>query len=253
MRNLRLEIEYDGTGYKGWQIQRHRDAVTPCRQFKTIQETLENTLRKILQEDVSLIGSSRTDAGVHAKAQFANFKTHSKIALTKLHEALNALLPEDIAIIKVEEVTEGFHSRFSAKSKVYQYVILNRKHRSALKRNSVYFCRYPLDLQLMRKEAKVLLGRHNFSAFCASAGKLKNQVKTIEKITINKQKDSIIITIKANGFLYNMVRNIAGTLIEIGRGSLPQNSLRGILLSKNRSLAGPTAPSRGLTLLKVNY
>ncbi len=261
MRNIRLEIEYDGTNYYGWQIQRHnvtpstslRAGKPPGHQFKTIQETIEVTLHKILQEDVKLIGSSRTDAGVHARAQVVNFKSNSRIALNKLQESLNSLLPEDIAVIRVSNAPMDFHSRFSAKSKVYQYLILNSKHRSVFFRQRACFCRYPLDLRLMRKEAKALLGRHNFSAFCASAGKLKNQVKTVEKITFSKRDDLITITIKANGFLYNMVRNIVGTLIEIGRGKLPRNSLKRILFSRDRRLAGPTASAKGLTLLKVNF
>jgi len=253
MRNIRLEIEYDGTNYCGWQIQRHNVPGSQGHQAKSIQEIVENTLHKILQEDVKLIGSSRTDAGVHARAQVVNFKSNSRIPLNKLHESLNSLLPEDIAVVRATNAPMDFHSRFSAKSKVYQYLILNSKHRSVFFRQRACFCRYPLDLRLMRKEAKVLLGTHDFSAFCASAGRSKNQVKTVETITFSKQGDLITITIKANGFLYNMVRNIIGTLIDIGRGRLPRNSLKRILLSRDRRLAGPTASARGLTLIKVNF
>ncbi len=254
MRNIRLEIEYDGTNYCGWQAQnRHKATKLQRHNFKTIQEIVENTLHKILQEDVKLIGSSRTDAGVHARAQVVNFKSNSHIALNKLHESLNSLLPDDVAVIRVSNAPLDFHSRFSAKSKVYQYLILNSKHRSVFFRHSAYFCRYPLDVRLMRKESRALLGTHQFSAFCASAGKFKNQVKTVQKLTISKRGELITITIKANGFLYNMVRNIVGTLIEIGRGKFPQNSLKRILLSGDRRLAGPTASARGLTLLKVNF
>ncbi len=294
MRNIRLEIEYDGTNYYGWQVQnspclagprlrreasRQAQSTVPALlarfasvrlgepkarrearragrhgpQKRTIQQTIENALQKILQEKVKLICSGRTDTGVHAQAQVANFKTASPIGLDKLHFGLNALLPEDIAVTRVTHAPVDFHSRFCAKSKVYQYVILNSKHRSVFFRNSAYFCRYPLNINLMRKEAKALLGRHNFSAFCASAGKLKNQVKTIKKITISKRNNLITITVKADGFLYNMVRNIAGTLIDIGRGKLSENSLKKILFSKNRRLAGPTAPAKGLYLLKIGY
>jgi tRNA pseudouridine38-40 synthase len=254
MRNIRLEIEYDGTNYCGWQVQNSRTPTSSeSQKVSSIQEIIEKTLQKILQEKIRIIGSSRTDAGVHAKAQVANFKCGSHILLSKLHEGLNALLPEDIAVTSVAQAPSDFHSRFSAKSKAYQYVILNSRHRSALLRTYAYFCRYPLDIKLMRKEARGLLGTHNFSAFCASAGKSKNQVKTIEKIGIVKRNEVITITIKANGFLYNMVRNIAGTLIDIGRGKLPEHSVKKILLSKNRKRAGPTAPAGGLTLLEVGY
>ena len=249
MRNIRLEIEYDGTNYNGWQIQRHAGS----NSHRTIQEIIEKALQKILQEKVKLICSGRTDAGVHANSQIANFKTHSKITLARLHEGLNALLPEDVSIAKVKAVPDAFHSRFSAKSKVYRYTIFNGKHRSAILRNYAYFLRYPLDVKLMRKEAIVLLGRHDFSAFCGSCGKHKNPLKTINNIKIAKKGAFIYIDVEADGFLYNMVRNIAGTLIEIGRGRFPGGSLKKILFSKNRRLAGPTAPARGLTLMKVTY
>ena len=159
MRNLRLEIEYDGTRYNGWQIQReNKDS---RHKPKTIQEALESTLRKILQEKIRLIVSGRTDSGVHAKAQVANFKTKSPIELWKLQKALNALLPKDISISKVEDVSLSFNSRFEAKSKIYRYTILNSKSPSALLKNYTYFYSYPLNINLMRKEAKILLGRHN--------------------------------------------------------------------------------------------
>lgn len=264
MRNIRLEIEYDGTNYYGWQIQRHKVPVKKSPQsfgetksqrhrFKTIQETIENVLQKILQEKIKLICSGRTDTGVHAKAQVANFKTKSPVALDKLHLGLNALLPEDISVKKVRVAPDDFHSRFGVKSKIYRYIIFNNPHRSALSRNFVHCCRYPLDLKRMRCEAKSLLGRHNFRSFCASAGLAKNPVKTIKNITIKKLKDLIYIDIEADGFLYNMARNIVGTLIDVGRGRFAKHSCRKILLSKNRRLAGPTAPAKGLYLFKVKY
>ena len=177
-RNLKLEIEYDGSNYCGWQVQKsHR---------KSIQETIEKALRKILQEKIRLVASGRTDAGVHAKAQVANFLTNSDIALKKLQKALNGILPEDIAITKLEEVSVDFHSRFNAKSKVYRYTILNRAYPSALLRNIAYFYSYPLNVPLMHQEAKWLLGKHDFKAFCASGSSAKNTVRTIKNITIKK-------------------------------------------------------------------
>ncbi|MFA4989471.1 MAG: tRNA pseudouridine(38-40) synthase TruA [Candidatus Omnitrophota bacterium] len=246
MRNIRLEIEYDGSNYAGWQVQ-------PKGRAKTIQAVIEKTLRKILQEKIKLIASGRTDAGVHARAQVANFFTRSGMKLSRLKIALNGVLPEDIKVIRLGEEGPRFHSRFKAKAKVYRYTILNRDYSSPLLRNTVYFYPHPLDIKLMRKEALALLGRHNFSAFCAAKGKEKNPVKTIKKLSIIKKKDFIYIDIEADGFLYNMVRNIAGTLVEIGRGSLASGSLRKILLSHRRSLAGPTIPAKGLCLLKVKY
>lgn len=245
MRNITLILEYDGTNYAGWQVQKIRST--------TIQETIEKALQKILQEKVKVIASGRTDAGVHAEEQVANFNTNSRISLKKLHEGLNALLPRDIAVIGLKQVKPGFHSRFHAKSKVYRYTILNRLHRSALLRSRAYFCRYPLNIKLMQKEAKCLLGKHNFKAFQATAKKEKNPIKTITKLRILKDKELIYITIEAGSFLYNMVRNIVGTLIEIGRGRYPEGSMKKILSSRDRRFAGPTAPACGLCLMKVKY
>ncbi len=173
--------------------------------------------------------------------------------LSRLKIALNGLLPEDIKVTGLGEEEKNFHSRFKAKSKVYRYTILNRDYSSPLLRNTVYFYPHPLDIKLMRKEALSLLGRHDFSAFCASRGKEKNPVKAIKKLSVVKQKDFVYINIEADGFLYNMVRNIVGTLMEIGRGSLAAGSLKKILLSRKRTLAGPTIPARGLCLLEVKY
>jgi tRNA pseudouridine38-40 synthase len=242
-RNLKITLEYDGTNYAGWQTQKH----------KTIQATLEKTLRRILSEKIKVIGSGRTDSGVHARGQIANFKTNSNITLEKLQKALNSLLPKDIAVSKVEKKDMSFHSRFDAKSKVYRYTILNRAFPSALLKDTVYFYPYPLNINLMQKESKVLLGRHNFKSFQASDKTERDAVKIIKKIKLSKDKDLIHIDIEADGFLYNMARNITGTLIEIGRGKFLQGSLKKILRSRNRKLAGPTAPAKGLCLLKVKY
>jgi len=262
-RNLKLGIEYDGSNYCGWQVQNSPQTIVPASakasagrhrpQRKSIQEVIEKILHKILQEKVRLIASGRTDAGVHALAQAANFKTNSKIAPHKLQRALNGLLPDDIAITGIEEESLRFHSRFDAKSKVYRYSILNRAYPSAFLRNKAYFYPYPLNIKIMQKEARGILGRHNFKSFQASGSAAKNAVRTIKKIKIAKVKDLIYIDIEADGFLYNMARNITGTLIEIGRGRFPERSLKKILNSRNRKIAGPTAPACGLCLLKVKY
>ena len=246
MRNIKFEIEYDGSNYAGWQIQ-------PAGRGKTIQEVIEKKLRKILREEIKLIVSGRTDAGVHARAQVANFFTHSAIPLARLKIAINGLLPEDIKVIKASVEKPDFHSRFNAKSKVYRYTILNRNYSSPLSRSTVCFYPHPLDVKLMQKEARILLGKHNFSAFAAAKCRERNPEKEIKEIIVVKKKDLIYIDIEADGFLYNMVRNIVGTLIEIGRGKIAKGSLRKILLSRNRALAGQTAGARGLCLLKVKY
>lgn len=245
MRNIKLTIEYAGTNYAGWQVQN--------KKYRTVQETLEKALQKVLQKRIKIIGSGRTDAGVHARAQAANFKTDSNIAIYKLQKALNTVLPDDIAVIKTEEVGLDFHSRFSAKSKVYRYTILNRPSRPAISRDTVYFFPYPLNLKLMRKDARILLGRHNFKSFQAADKKERGAVRTIKNLNITRDKDFIYIDIEADGFLYNMVRNIVGTLIEIGRGKLPEGSTKKILPARNRQLAGPAVPAKGLCLLEVKY
>jgi len=254
MRNLKLEIEYDGTHYYGWQVQNGRKAGTVYRSSQTIQHVLEEVLRKILQENIKLIVAGRTDSGVHAFSQIANFKTKTKISFVKLRWALNCLLPEDIKVTRINNVPLDFNSRFSAKSKVYRYTVLNRKYSSALLSQRVYFFHYPLDIALMRKEAKVLLGKHNFKSFQAADTRLRNPRRTIKRISIMKGKSGLLhIDIEADSFLYNMVRNIVGTLLEIGRGRFLPGSMREILKSRNRKLAGPAVPAKGLYLLKVKY
>lgn len=253
MRNIKLTIEYAGTNYAGWQVQNSCQLPVVSRQSKTIQGTIEKAIKKIIHEKVKLIGSGRTDAGVHARAQVANFKTDSSIAIEKLQKALNAVLPDDISVIKTEEARLDFHSRFSAKSKVYRYTILNRPSRSALSKDTVYFLSYPLNLRLMQEEAKVLLGRHNFRSFQAQDKKGRDTMRTIKNLKISRNRDFIYIDIEADGFLYNMVRNIVGTLIEIGRGKLLEGSTKKILLARNRKFAGPTVSAKGLCLLEVKY
>ncbi len=253
MRNLKLEIEYDGTRYYGWQAQNNIKAKARYPAARTIQNILEQALKRILREDVKLIVAGRTDSGVHALSQVANFKTNSKIPLEKLRWALNCLLPDDIKVSRIRKAPLDFNSRFCAKSRIYRYTILSRKYSSAFLVNRVHFFHYPLDTGLMRKEARVLLCRHNFKSFHAADSRERNPLRTIKRIKITKDKDLVHIDIEADSFLYNMVRNIAGTLLEIGRGRFPEGSMHKILESRNRKAAGPTLPAKGLCLLKVKY
>lgn len=247
MRVIKLTIEYDGTRYCGWQIQ-HRHKGSP-----SIQEILQKVLQTILREKVRLVASGRTDAGVHALAQVAHFKTRASFETKKLQYALNGLLPDDIIISNVADVPADFHSRFNASSKTYRYTILNRAYPSALYRQMVCHCAYSLDINRMRATARFLAGTHDFASFRASASKVKDGVRTIKKISVKKEADFIYIDIEADGFLYNMVRSIVGTLIEVGRGRLSPQRVKEIVELKNRRLAGPTAPARGLCLMKVKY
>lgn len=251
MYNFKLQIEYDGTHYYGWQVQNGK--ATSYESNKTIQFAVEKVLKKILQENIKLIVAGRTDSGVHALAQVANFKSSTKIPPQRLRWAANCLLPADIKITRIQKVPLDFNSRFCAKSKVYRYTILNRKYSSALLANRVYFFHHSVDVKLMRREAKFLLGKHNFKAFQASELRERNPIRTIKRITVSNKKGFIDIDIQADSFLYNMVRNIAGTLLEIGRGRFPKGSMIEILKSRNRKLAGPTLPSKGLCLVKVKY
>jgi len=251
-RNIKLTIEYDGTNFNGWQIQR---AGT-----RTIQGEIEKALHKIFNEKITLIGSGRTDSGVHALGQVANFLTHNtRLSTTEILNALNANLPEDISILKSEDVPQKFHAQYSAKRKTYRYCILNRKERCSIQRDFNTFIPYKLNLTAIQTEAKNLIGRKDFRAFTAAnpaernASIEKNTVRTIYKFQIQKKGAYLYIDIEANGFLYKMVRNIVGTLLEVGSAKLSKGSVKRILLQKDRSLAGSTAPAKGLCLIKVTY
>ncbi|MBI4845237.1 MAG: tRNA pseudouridine(38-40) synthase TruA [Candidatus Omnitrophica bacterium] len=253
MKNILLKIEYDGTNYRGWQRQASRE-LKGENDSLTVQEVIETALKDILKEKVSLISSGRTDAGVHAKSQYANFRAATSIPLNKMGMAINALLPSDIRVLSVRRVPDSFHSRYDVKTKVYRYVILNRKYCSVFLRQYVLHIPKPqLDVSVMQKESKVLIGRHDFKSFQASDKKVRGSIRTIKDISVKKSRGLILIDVEADGFLYNMVRNIVGTLIEVGRGKRPKNSLKNILLVRDRRCAGPTVPAKGLTLLKVRY
>ncbi len=251
MRNIKLTIEYDGTHFNGWQVQ--------DKGKRTVQGEIEKACAKVFHKRIRLIGSGRTDSGVHALGQVANFRVDTKLAPFEILRAVNASLPEDITIVKVEEAQEKFHAQHSAKSKVYRYTILNRPARSALERNFCYHYPYQLNVSMMRQEARALTGRRDFKSFQASGSmrfdkdKKKNTVRYLKKLMIRRRGDLIYIDFEADGFLYKMVRNIMGTLLHIGRGRLPKGSIKRILAKKNRAFAGQTAKAKGLCLLKVNY
>jgi len=244
IRNILLKIEYDGTNYSGWQTQKNA---------KSIQFILESAIKRITGKKSDLISCGRTDAGVHALGHIANFKTASDIPLYKLQRGLNSVIPKDIVIKEAREVSLKFHSRFDARSKVYTYTILNDSAPAAISRNHVHHVPYKLNFGLMRREAKCLVGRHDFKSFQAADRIERGSVRTIKRLDVKKSGDLIKITVEADGFLYNMVRNIVGTLIEIGRGKFKLGSMSEILKAKDRRLAGPTAPAKGLCLMEVKY
>jgi tRNA pseudouridine38-40 synthase len=244
MKNIMLVIEYDGTNYHGWQYQ--KNAIT-------VQEVLEKAIEKVTGEKVNLIGSSRTDTGVHALYQVANFKTKTKIPPEKLPYALNAVLPEDVVVIKAQEVDKSFHARYSARSKRYRYLILNRQFPMPTMRNYCWHVPYPLDVEAMKKASFFLKGTHDFSAFKASSTKKVNPVKTIYDLSVEKNDEIIKIEVEANGFLYNMVRIIVGTLVYVGLGKIKAGDIPAIIESKDRTKAGITAPPQGLYLIRILY
>lgn len=252
MRNFRLTLEYDGTGYNGWQLQ-HKFQKKKGGRVKTIQGILEDALFHIFSKRIRLISSSRTDSGVHAEAHIANFKADTNMKPIQVKRALNYLLPEDIVVKKAEEVKADFNSQYRALTKTYRYSICNEEYLSPFLRHYVYYFKHPLDISIMRKEAKVLLGRHDFTSFKVAGENTVNCARTIKRLEIKKRRGLIEIEIEADGFLYNMVRNIVGTLIEIGRGKFPPGSMAKILRSKDRKTAGPTIPSLGLCLINVKY
>lgn len=245
MRNIKLTVEYDGTNYHGWQIQ--KNAVT-------IQEHVEKALRQLLGVQTGVTGCSRTDVGVHAYGQVAHFFTDSTIPGEKFSYALNNLLPRDIVVQKSEEVPEDFHSRYSSKGKKYRYLICNSAHQSALMRNRACHVRPELDFEQMRKAAAHFVGEHDFAAFQATGGQVRSTVREIYSMNVSRKEDKLIeLEVSGNGFLYNMIRIIAGTLIYVGMGKLRESDIPGIIGGLDRTNAGKTAPAQGLYLMEIYY
>ncbi len=224
-----------------------------ARIITTIQGIIEEALAKVLQKKISLIGAGRTDAGVHARGQVANFKTKSNLPLKNLKAALNSLLPEDIVVKHAVHVSNDFHARYDAQSKLYRYTILNAPLSSPLLRKYVYFFSYPLDIKAMKRAAEFLAGRHDFSSFRGAGTARENYIRKIKKLKVATEKELICLDMEADGFLYNMVRIIAGTLLDVGRGKITAGEVRKILEAQDRRQAGPTLPARGLCLLRVKY
>lgn len=245
MKNYKMLVSYEGTRYNGWQKQGNTS--------NTIQEKLEKILFKMCGRYIEIYGSGRTDAGVHAKGQVASFKTETKLNPKEIRDYFNKYLPEDIAVSSVEEADERFHARLLAKRKTYEYRIFTGDVPEIFGRRTRYDYRGDLDVRLMRKGAEFLVGKHDFKAFCSASRIKKSTVREIYFINISEIPDEIIITVCGNGFLYNMVRIITGTLIEIGRGERSPNSIEEILKSRDRKNAGYTAPPEGLTLLSAEY
>lgn len=244
IRNLKIVLAYEGTKYAGFQRQLNGS---------TIQGILEEKLSLILNTNISIIGAGRTDAGVHARGQVINFNTANILAVEKIQKALNSLLPEDILTLSVEEVDLKFHARYSAKNKTYSYSIYNDNLRPLFNRNFVYYYRHQLDINKINKAADFLVGEHDFKSFQAAGSTVINTIRTIRFCRLSQDGPLIRLTINADGFLYHMIRNIAGSLILVGNGKLSVEDLKNVLELKDRNKAGPTAPANGLCLEEVFY
>lgn len=244
MKNFKITIEYDGGRYCGWQRQPHGP---------TIQAEIEKALKTITGRKISVIGSGRTDAGVHAHAQVAHFTCDTKLNAKDFTGAINSLTPGDIVIIECEEVDDTFHARYSVKSKVYIYKLLNRPKPAALYRQYAWHIRKELNLEDMQAAITHLIGCHDFKAFEGAGSARSHTTRCVLKVSLSKEEQYLLFEIEADGFLRFMVRNIVGTLVEVGLGKLTPEDFKRILGSKDRSQAGRTAPAQGLFLKEVKY
>jgi tRNA pseudouridine38-40 synthase len=245
IKNFKLIIEYDGSRFHGWQRQ---------KEDITVQGEIENALKAMTSKAVTVIGSGRTDSGVHAEGQVANFKCESRLEPAAFLKGLNSLLAPDIVIKNCEQVSTSFHARYKAKSKIYHYKILNRPIPTAIGRQYSWFIRQPLNQDAMRAAISTIVGLHDFKAFEATGSPRQRTIRHVLSADLNeKQEGLLIFHIEADGFLRCMVRNIVGTLVEVGREKLSVADFKHVLDSKDRSQAGATAPAHGLTLIKVNY
>lgn len=245
MRNIKLTIEYDGTNYHGFQRQTDN--------IPTIQQMLEEKLGILLKHHVTVTGAGRTDAGVHARGQVINFLTECSIPTERFVYAINSLLPEDIVVSSAEEVDGTFHAQFSAKGKVYRYHIYNDLMPSVFDRLYSYHVFQKLDVVKMQEAATFIVGRHDFTAFRAAGSTARTSVRTIHRLEIINISPHIYLTVEGDGFLYNMVRIITGTLVYVGKGKLTPEDVQNFVESGNREEAGPTVPPQGLCLMEVKY
>lgn len=244
MKRVRIIVSYDGTNYCGWQLQPNGI---------TIEEVLNKHLSALLREEITVIGASRTDSGVHAMGNVAVFDTENRMPADKICFALNQRLPEDIRIQKSEEVALDWHPRRCNCTKTYEYKILNRKIDMPVSRLYSHFCYFPLDVEKMKAAARYFVGEHDFKSFCTVRSQAEETVRTIYSLDLDRRDDMITIRISGSGFLYNMVRIIAGTLMKVGMGVYPPEYVEEIIDARDRQKAGPKVPAKGLTLVSLEY
>lgn len=244
MRNLLLTLRFDGTAYHGWQVQKNS---------VTVQQTLQDALETILHHRPPVTGCSRTDAGVHARSYACNFRTEHRIPCENLVRALNTCLPDDVAVLSCREVPDVFHARYSALEKEYVYQIWNTPVRDPFFRGRALHVPYPLDTDIMDEAARHFLGTHDFAAFRAAGSAVKDTVRTISLSHVWREEDRVLFRVRGNGFLYNMVRIMVGTLLYTAQGKLKPADIPAVVASQNRTTAGPTAPAHGLYLNHIFY
>ena len=244
MKRIRIFVAYDGTNYCGWQVQPNG---------VTIEEKLNKSLARLTGEEIRIIGASRTDSGVHALGNVAVFDTESSIPPERFAYALNQRLPEDIVVVASDEVEADWHPRHCDTEKTYEYKILNSKFPDPMRRRDTYHVSFDLDLEKMREAAGYLKGEHDFKSFCNVHTQVEDTVRTIYDLEVEKEGELITIRVRGNGFLYNMVRILAGTLIGVGRGAIAPEQIPAILEAKDRQAAGMTVPPQGLRLVEIDY
>ncbi len=244
MRNIKLTVEYDGTPFSGWQRLQSRP---------TVQAELERAVHRVTGERLRVLGAGRTDAGVHALGQVANFKTASPLAIERLPAALNAHLPDTVRVVSADDVDDRFHARYAATGRVYRYAILNRPAPSAILRHHAYHIPHPLDCNVMAAAAAVLLGTHAFAAFRSVGSGERTTVCTLRRAEVAHSGDMVICTFEADRFLHHMVRLIVGTLVRVGQGRLAGDAVETILVAEHNQKAGPRVPAHGLYLVRVLY
>lgn len=244
LRNLLVTIAYDGTDYHGWQVQPNGE---------TVQQKVQDAIEKILGKRENIIGCSRTDSGVHANGFCFNMRTENEMNCYRFIGAMNAVLPDDIAVKDCREVPLDFHARYDCLGKEYIYKIWNSHQRNPFCEDRYLHYKLPLDCEMLNTQAQMFVGEHDFSSFCAAKSSVEDRVRTVEYFTVSKMQEEVILKVKADGFLYNMVRIMVGTLLEISEGKIPQNTIGDIINSQDRSRAGRTAPPHGLYLNKVFY
>lgn len=244
MRNLLLSISYDGSRYHGWQVQKNA---------LSVQEVFQNAVEKVFGERLDVKGCSRTDSGVHAKMYCVSFKTDKNIGTDNVVRALNTYLPKDISVNMCTETGEDFHPRYSVKTKEYEYILYNGQIRNPFLNNYAFQYRYPIDADYLNEEAQAFVGKHDFSGFCSAHSDVEDTVRDVKSFSVRRDGEMIYFNVEADGFLYNMVRIMVGTLLFVSEGKIKKGELKSVIESKNRTLAGKTAPPQGLYLKKVNY